>query len=164
MASAGDELLALLTGLAGAGVEFVVVGGAAAALAGSPIVTYDLDIVHQQSPENVQRLLAWLLAHGAYHRLDPANRRLPPTREQLLGHGHINLQTDLGKLDVLCELGPGERYEQLLPFAAVLEVAELEIRVLDLAKVIETKRRAGRPKDRAVLPVLLATLDERRKG
>src|SRR5205085_7845042 len=53
------------------------------------------------SPENVARLLRWLLAHGAYHRLDLANRRLPPQEDALLGHGHMNLQTDLGKLDVL---------------------------------------------------------------
>jgi hypothetical protein len=30
----------------------------------------------------------------------------------------VNLQTDLGKLDVLCELGEGEGYEEILAIAA----------------------------------------------
>jgi hypothetical protein len=40
----------------------------------------------------------------------------------------------------------------------------LEVRVLDLAALIEVKRRAGRPKDLALLPVLEATLDERARS
>jgi hypothetical protein len=34
------------------------------------------------------------------------------------------------------------------------------VRVLGLPALIEAKARAGRPKDRAALPVLRATLDE----
>jgi hypothetical protein len=36
----------------------------------------------------------------------------------------------------------------------------VQCRALTLERVIEVKRRAGRPKDLAALPVLLATLDE----
>ena len=108
--SVDDHAHQILLGLTEAGVDFIVVGGAAAVMLGAPITTLDLDIVHARSPENVERLLTWLLAHGAYHRFDLANRKLPPTREVLLGSGHVNLQIDLGKLDVLCELGPGEGY------------------------------------------------------
>ncbi|MEZ4293931.1 MAG: hypothetical protein R3B70_03060 [Polyangiaceae bacterium] len=39
-----------------AGVELVVVGGTAAVLQGAPVVTFDLDIVHRRTPENVSRL------------------------------------------------------------------------------------------------------------
>ena len=44
-----------------------------------------------------------------------------------------------------------------------MELDELQVRVLGLARLIAVKARAGRPKDRAVLPVLIATLDEQRK-
>lgn len=159
-----NDLISLLTGLREAGVEFLVVGGSAAVMAGAPIVTFDLDIVHRRSAENVDRLLEWLLAHEAYHRLDLANRKLPPTRGPLLGTGHINLQTTLGKLDVLCELAPGEGYDELLPHAFEHQVAGGPVLVLGLEKVTEAKMRAGRPKDKAVLPVLLATLDEQRRA
>ncbi len=162
--SLAEEARGLLRGLTDAGVEFVVVGGSGALMLGAPIVTFDLDIVHRKTPENVDRLLAWLLAHGAYHRLDLANRKLPPTREPLLGSGHLNLQLDLGKLDVLCELSLGEGYDEILPHSVLLELSGYRVRVLGLEKIIEAKTRAGRAKDKAVLPVLLATLDEQRRA
>lgn len=109
-------------------------------------------------------MLAWLLAHGAYHRFDLANRRLPPKQDALVGHGHINLQTDLGKLDVLCELGEGEGYDDVLADTIVLDQGPFPVRVLGLPRLIAVKSRAGRPKDRAVLPLLIATLDEQMRA
>ncbi len=155
---------AMLRGLHEAGVEFIVVGGMAAVMLAAPVLTEDLDIVHRRTPENVARLLSWLRAHGAYHRFDLANRRLPPTEELLLGNGHVNLQTDLGKLDVLCELGEGEGYEEILADTVLVDDGSITLRVLGLPRLIAVKARAGRPKDRAVLPVLVATLDEQTRA
>lgn len=154
---------AMVRGLHQAQVEFIVVGGLAAVLQAVPILTEDLDIVHRRTPENVAHLLAWLVAHNAYHRADLANRRLPPKADGLLGHGHLNLQTDLGKLDVLCELAEGEGYDEILPETLVLTPYNFPLRVLNLPRLIAAKQRAGRPKDFAVLHVLIATLDEQRK-
>jgi hypothetical protein len=154
---------AILTGLCEEGVELVVVGGMAAVLQGAPVVTEDLDIVHRRTPENVARLLGWLLAHDAYNRADLANRRIKPTVDALLGRGHVLLQTDLGKLDVLCELGEGEGYDEIVGDTVVLPLGAAELRVLGLPRLIAVKGRAGRPKDRAVLPVLIATLDQQKK-
>ncbi|MFT3772424.1 MAG: hypothetical protein QM820_44080 [Minicystis sp.] len=159
-----EQADAIVGGLHAAGVEFIVVGGMAAVLQRAPVLTEDLDIVHRRTPENVARLLAWLLAHGAYHRLDLQNRRLPPKEDALLGHGHLNLQTDLGKLDVLCELGEGEGYDEILADTVVLDAGPFPVRVLGLPRLITVKARANRPKDRAVLPVLVATLDEQRRA
>lgn len=58
----------LIKQLSGAGVEFIVVGGAAAVLHGAPITTEDLDIVHRASPENVSRLRTLLEELDAYVR------------------------------------------------------------------------------------------------
>ena len=58
-----DEALRILTRHQ---VEFIVVGGAAAILQGSPLTTEDLDVVYRASEENIQRLataLAELQAH-----------------------------------------------------------------------------------------------------
>lgn len=162
--SADEQADAIIRELYDAGVEFIVVGGMAAVLQRAPVLTEDLDIVHRRTPENVARLLAWLLAHGAYHRLDLAQRRLPPTESALLGHGHLNLQTALGKLDVLCELGEGEGYDEILSDTIELQSGPLPVRVLGLSRLIAVKARANRPKDRAVLPVLVATLDEQRRS
>lgn len=149
----------LIGSLARASIEFIVVEGTAGVLHGAPITTEDLDIVHRRTSENLDRLQRWLAAHGAYHRFDLSNRRLPPARESLAGSGHVNLMTDLGMLDILCELGPGEGYEELLGDTELFGA----LRVLSLPRLIAVKRAAGRAKDRAVLPVLIATLDEARK-
>src|SRR5882724_5212721 len=64
------DLRALIAELCTAGVEFIVVGGAAAVIQGAPITTNDLDIVHRRTPENVARLLAVMLQLDATIRYD----------------------------------------------------------------------------------------------
>ena len=158
------RLPALLAKLCDAGVEFIIVGGAAAVMHGAPITTKDLYIVHRRTPENVARLLEVLLQLDATMRYDFANRGLRPTSEMLAGKGQINLSTSLGPLDPLCELDEGKGYDELLPHSkSVMDQGRL-LRVLDLPTLIAVKTRAGRPKDRLVLPILIATLQERDKA
>lgn len=107
-------------------------------------------------------MLDVLLGLGAFHRHDLANRRLPPAADALSGSGHLNLQTVHGPLDVLCELDPGRGYEELAAHTNVMADGSLVLRVLDLPTLIEVKTRAGRAKDKFALPLLLATLEERR--
>ncbi|MBX3377760.1 MAG: hypothetical protein KF678_12245 [Phycisphaeraceae bacterium] len=38
------------------GVEFLIIGGQAENLMGSPRVTYDMDICYRRTPENIRRL------------------------------------------------------------------------------------------------------------
>ena len=157
------DLRALLTELCNAGVEFIVVGGAAAVIQGAPITTQDLDIVHSRSPENVHRLLDLLLRLDATMRYELADRGLRPTFELLSGRGQINLSTSLGPIDPRCELEDGLDYDQLLPHSEVVNDGALALKVLDLPTLISVKTKTGRPKDRLVLPILIATLEEREK-
>jgi predicted nucleotidyltransferase len=155
------EILRLL---ASHGVEFVVVGMAAGVLRGAPVTTVDLDIVHRREAQNVSRLLQALAELQATYRHDP--RRLTPTESHLMTEGHQLLATRHGDLDCLGMVGEGQTYEDLLDRAPGLELLEgVVIRVIDLPTLIELKEQAGRPKDRAALPVLRATLAEtRRRG
>jgi hypothetical protein len=157
--SIDDPSERILVDLLDAGVDLIVVGGLAAVLHGAPVVTFDLDIVHRRTPENVDRLLEFLLQRGAYHRLDLANRRLPPTRDALLGHGHLNLAVGDAKLDVLCEIDPHAGYDDLIDHSERVPLHGRTLRVLGLPRLIEAKAAAGRPKDRMALPILIATLE-----
>lgn len=158
------DLQALLAKLCDAGVEFIIVGGAAAVIQGAPITTKNLDIVHRRTPENVTRLLDILQQLDATMRYDFANRGLRPTAEMLSGRGQINLSTTLGPLDPLCELDEDQGYDELLAHSeAVMDEGRL-LRVLDLPTLIAVKTKAGRPKDKLVLPILIATLQERNKA
>lgn len=154
------DLDALLTALLEAGVELIVVGGAAAVLQGAPVTTQDLDVVHRRTPENVQRLLSVLTSLDAIAR-DPGDRRIQPVAEHLLGKGQLNLSTALGPLDPLCQLHDGRGYDELLPCTDVLSDGWLQIRVLDLPTLIDIKSKTGRAKDRLVVPILLALLAKR---
>ena len=149
------DLDALIVALTEAGVEFVVVGGAAAVLHGAPVTTVDLDVVHRRTPENVERLLAVLAALESTYRA-PTNPGLRPTAELLLGRGQNLLSTRLGPLDLLCVLHDQRGYEELLPRTEIMTDERAIIRVLDLDSLIELKAEMNRAKDRLVLPILLA--------
>lgn len=148
--------------LARAKVEFVVVGMASAILQGAPMLTNDLDIVHRRTQENVNRLLQVLTELDAVYRTD--RRRLPPKASILLGPGHNLFSTRTGDLDCLGTIDEGLGYEELERDSIQIDLGDgVHCRALALERVIEVKRRAGRPKDLAALPVLIATADEIRK-
>ena len=146
-------------------VDFIVVGGMSAVLNGAPMVTFDLDIVHARTPENVARLLAALTEMEAVSRLH-LPRRLSVDATHLSSPGHQLLVTNAGQLDVLGTMGHGRTYETLLAVSRDMDIGEgVLVRVLDLEALIEAKQEAGRDKDLAVLPTLRATLEEiRRRG
>ena len=149
----------LLRRLSDAGVEFIVVGGAAAVLHGAPITTEDLDIVHRRSPENVARLRTLLDELGAHVR-ELANRRLPPQELALLGEGHLLLSTRLGPLDCLGTLIDGRGFEELVSHSESIKDEGVEFLVVDLPTLIELKTKTGRAKDRLMLPVLIALAEQ----
>ncbi len=113
MQQSTPDFRAILTCLATHRVEFIVVGGVGAVLQGAPIATFDLDIVHERSSENVTRLLAALGELDAIFR-DPAGRRIRPQAHHLLGEGQCLLLTNAGPLDVLGEIGNMLRFEVLV--------------------------------------------------
>ena len=149
----------LLRRLAAAGVEFIVVGGAAAVLHGAPITTEDLDIVHRRTPGNVSRLQNLLHELDAHVR-ELANRRLVPQESALLGEGHVLLSTRLGPLDCLGTLIDGRGFEELLSHSDSFADEGAEFRVVDLSTLIDIKTKTGRAKDRLMLPVLVALAEE----
>jgi hypothetical protein len=158
-----NDFLAALRVLQDAGVEFIVVGGLSAILNGAPVNTYDLDVVHSRNDVNVSRLLQALESLDAIYRIQPS-RRLRPSASHLESPGHQNLVTRYGPLDFLGTIGRGLGYTDLLPHSAKKRVAEdLEVRVLDLETLIAIKEELGGEKDRAVLPILRRTLEERKK-
>lgn len=153
---------AILRTLSKYGVDFIVVGGIAAVLDGVPAQTFDLDMAHSRTAENLTRLVAALTELEAHYRLHP--KRITPNASHLASLGHHLLMTKFGMLDVLGMVGNGRTYEDILPHSPVMEVEDgLNIRVLDLETLIATKEEAGRAKDLAILPTLRATLAEVRR-
>ncbi len=154
------DIAGLLTTLSRAGVDFIVIDGAAAVLHGAPITTQDLDIVRERSRDNVERLVRVLGEIDALIR-DPAQRQIRPTQQMLEGPGQVLLSTRLGPLDCLGTLHDGRRFEELQEHTVPMTDGDTGLEVLDLPTVIAVKSEAGRPKDRIVVPSLMALLEER---
>lgn len=158
MASEEPKYHEILYRLGDAGVEAIVVGMAAAVIQGVPATTWDLDIVHRRTPENVARLLRVLDDVDAVARGDP--RRIRPNATHLIGPGHILLETRLGDFDCLGAIDGGRTYEDLLPASKIVDFEGRSLHVLSLRELVAVKTRAGRPKDLAAIPYIQATIDE----
>jgi len=157
------RLTAMVRALHDADIEFLVVGGLAAVLNGVPVNTFDVDVVYRRTPENVDRILPVLEALDAVYRTQP-ERRLRPVRSALLSTGHQNLMTRYGPLDLLGEIGNGMGYEELVPRSGEMLIAEgVHVRILNLETLIEVKEQLNGEKDRAMLPILRGTLEERKR-
>jgi hypothetical protein len=143
-------------------VEFIIVGGVAAVLNGAPISTFDLDIVHSRTAENLARALAALTELEAYYR-DHTGRRLPPSADLLAGDGHNLLTTKFGPLDLLGTIGRGHTFEALLDESIEQPLGAVVVRVLSLPALIRIKQEVAREKDLAVLAILRRTLEEKNR-
>ncbi len=151
-----DEVLRVLTHYE---VEFIVVGGVAAILQGSPLTTEDVDVVYLPSEENIARLVG-ALAELEAHYFDPAGRHIEPNASRLASMRMHLLKTNCGRVDVLRTVGKDLAHHDLVERSRVFDVAEFRVRALDLETIIETKEHADRPKDRYQLPFLRQLLAE----
>ena len=109
-------------------------------------------------PENVNRLLTVLHDLDAVARGDP--RRLRPNQTHLIGPGHVLMETRFGDFDCLGAIDGSRAYEDLIPAALAIDVEGRPVLFLNLREILEVKRRAGRPKDLAVIPYIESTIDE----
>ena len=141
-----------------------MVGGAAAVLLGAPIHTLDLDLVHDRSPANLDRLHAALVDLDACYREHLPATVVRPRMQDLALVGHHLLMTTYGPLDLLGSVGKGRTHDLLIAHVESIELSGIgRVLVLDLPTMIEIKEELGRDKDRIVLPVLRRTLEERRR-
>jgi hypothetical protein len=139
-------------------VDFVIVGGVAGTLAGSPLVTNDLDIVYATDTPNLARLVQLLHDIGAHYR-DPAGRRIRPDAEKLSRFKVNLLHTTLGRLDLLREIGDGWDFAELVDRSIKYQLEESTVLAIDLRTLIDAKSMAGRTKDLHALPFLRRLLE-----
>jgi hypothetical protein len=96
-------------------VDFIVVGGVAAALAGVDVnISFTLEVVHFREPDDIGRLLAALDSLEAVYRMQP-ELALKPGLSHLASPGHQLLTTRFGPLDILGTIGRSRAYGDLLP-------------------------------------------------
>jgi len=144
-------------------VEYILVGGIAAAAHGSVRATYDLDVVYARGGDNIKKVVA------ALKPLDPYLRGAPPglpfswDTETVQRGLNFTLTTSLGSIDLFGEIIGGGAYEDLRSDTTTVHVFDVDCQVLTLDKLIAVKRAAGRPKDLEVIAELEAIAEEQQR-
>src|SRR5262245_19296207 len=109
------DLERVLSVLVPARVQFIVIGGWAAALHGSARSTLDVDVVYSRSGENIRALVASLGPHAPYLRGAPPGLPFAFDERTVQMGLNFTLHTLLGDLDLLGDVPGGGGYDSLLP-------------------------------------------------
>lgn len=149
--------------LADEGVEFVLIGGFAAIIHGSPLPTEDIDLIPSRSPANIERLALALERMDAKIRTgdDPIETRIDAAFILNMPH-MLNLVTRFGDIDlVFTPAGELKNYEQWFERSRRAQLrGDLIVAVAELDDIIASKTAANRPKDQRSLPYLESLRDQ----
>jgi len=150
------ELNRLLQTLCDSEVEFVVVGGFAAMLHGSSMLTRDLDVCAVLTDASVEQL------RSAFREFHPTHRHTPQRLSFLenpragVPLKNIHLQTDLGPLDVLGSVSGFDDIADIRRNAVRFDLFGRGVLVMSRHDLIRSKEALGRPKDLLVAQELRA--------
>jgi hypothetical protein len=137
-------------------VDCVIVGGVAAAIHGSSLLTSDLDVCYARDAANLLRLAEALQSVHARLRNAPEGLPFMLDAETLKRGLNFTFATDIGDLDLLGEVRGIGHYEAVVTDSVTVELFNYHFAVMDIGKLIIAKRAAGRPKDLVALPELEA--------
>ena len=145
-----EKEAAFLRALVGNGVAFMVVGLASATLQGAPAVTQDVDLWFRDlSDPGVRKALEKV---GAAY-VPPIGTNPP----MFAGKG-------VALFDIVLHMHGLRSFDAEFRHAIEVDLGGVKIKLLPLARIIASKKAAGRPKDKLTLPVLesaLAAIRER---
>lgn len=155
----------IVAALLARGVVFVVIGGFAARLQGSPLLTSDIAVTPETSAENLQRLSDALRDLGARVRHPDIPEGLPFAHDatSLAASVFWNLTTVHGDMDISFTPAGTAGYADLAAAAVTITINGIDFPVASLADIVRSKDAADRPKDRRALPVLRELLAQQRE-
>jgi hypothetical protein len=148
------------------GVRYVLIGGLAATLHGSPLRTGDADVCPERSLDNLERLARALRALDARIRSGEAPGGLAFACDAAFFRNLdlVNLSTKAGDLDVAFAPSGTAGYADLASRAVEYDLGNgLVVPVAALSDVIRSKEAAGRERDRAALPTLRALFERTKR-
>jgi len=150
----------LLQRLCDADVDFVVIGGFAALMHGSTLVTRDLDICAVLSHEDVAKLREALRDLNPTHRLTPQKLSFLTNPDVGVPVQNLYLETEIGAVDILSSvLGVGD-FARVRAGSMELQVFGRRCRVISLDDLIRAKEALGREKDQLAAKEMRAIRDK----
>jgi hypothetical protein len=159
-----SDLNQLLQRLCDAEIDFVIVGGFAATLHGSSLVTRDLDICAVLSNENVEKLRGALRDLRPSHRLTPQKLSFLEIPEPGVAVRNLYLRTEIGPVGILGSImGIGE-FEHVRAGSIGVDLFGRRCRVISLDDLIRAKEALGREKDLLSVKELKAIREKQTKA
>jgi predicted nucleotidyltransferase len=128
-------------------VEFIVIGGVAASLLGSPMATLDVDVCAPLNDSNLSRIIEALRGLHPLWRFRPDKPIPIDSVEQIRGFKNLYISTDIGILDILGELPGVGSFDEIKDRTTLIDLDGFTCAVLDIDTLILSKRAAGRDKD-----------------
>jgi hypothetical protein len=162
MSDPAFEPVSILHALLDREVRFVLIGGLAGAIRGSPVITGDVDICHARDRDNLARLAEALGALRARLRGAPPEVPFRPDATALEAGDHFTFATELGALDCLGTPAGTDGFADLDASATDESLDGIVVRVASLEDLIRMKRAAGRRQDLIAVEWLEALRDELR--
>ena len=156
-----QPLIQLLTGR---GVDFVVIGGYAAVLHGSPRITRDLDVCYATEPVNLRVLGRALTDMNARPAGVDEDVPFVADARTLARMQMLTLVTDLGRLDLMTPPKGAPPYARMRDRAERYDLDGVLVRVAAIPDLVKMKRAAGRKKDIADVEELEAIQRLRRQA
>lgn len=139
--------------------RFIIIGGVAARLLGSPTITRDLDVCYARDRINLSHLANMLKDLNATLRGAPAGLSFGLDARTLEKGDAFTFSTDLGPLDLLAIPDGTTGFMQLESNALTFDLDGLTVRSASIDDLILMKRAAGRAKDRIEVEILIAIAD-----
>ena len=148
-------------------VRFIVIGGVAERLLGSPRLTDDFDICAAEDRENKERLAGALNDLEAVFRPPGVEEGYPPpepwSAKSFSSFTSLALTTTNGWLDVWFRPDGTNGYRDLIRGAVEMEVAGSKVKVAGLDDIIRSKEAAATTKYLSHLPLLRELREQRRR-
>lgn len=153
--NAAPLLNSVVAALAEVRLEAILIGNAAAAIQGAPVTTVDFDFMFRATPPNLAKLKKFA------RRMEAVILRpyYPASALYRVVNDDRGLQADF-----MPAIHGVKSFNSLRSRAEKVQLGLHWLWVAHLADIIASKRSAARPRDKAVLPVLEATLREKSKS
>ena len=138
----------LLKRLTNTKVNFVIVGGFAGVVYGCTVVTEDIDICCDFSPENLIRLQKALAELHPVHRMTPKRIKFQLNKKNVEQFENLYLDTDICQLDCLSQINGLGDFSEVKKSSVPIEVEGMKLYVLNIDALIKAKMVMNRPRDK----------------
>ena len=151
----------LLQKLCEAEVEFVIVGGFAAVIHGSSMLTQDLDVCIELNDSNIEKLRNTFADLNPIHRFSSERLSFLDNPEPAVAVKNLYLQTNLGPIDFLTNIDGVGNYKDVRNNADEITLFNRKVYIININTLLKAKETLGREKDLLTAKELRAILEKK---